>query len=97
MLSLIGKVSIAAFIVSLSFVGNVSANEWNTKQLANLKNTATPELQLMDWTKKMTASLNKKMEKQLQQIIIQAEHARVLDLKTRNMWASKNINKVLAK
>ena len=90
--SVANKVSLAAFSVCLLIAGNVSANEWDTNQSVTLDSAATPEqVKLMDWSKKMTASLNEKMNKKLQQIIIQAEFTQLLETKTRNMFASQNI------
>ena len=90
--NVVSKASLATFIVSLLIAGNVSANEGDTNQSAILDSTVTPEqVQLMDWSKKMTASLNEKMEKQLKQIIIKAEYSQLLDIKSKNMLASQNI------
>ena len=91
-LTIVSKVSLAVYMMSLLIVGNVSASEQDTNQSSIPQNPVTPEqVQLMDWSKKMTASLNEKMEKQLQQIIDQAEYVRLLDIRTRNMLASQNI------
>lgn len=91
-LTIVSKVSLAIYVMSLLIVGNVSANEQDTNQSIIQENPITPEqIQLMDWSKKMTASLNEKMEKQLQQIIAQSEYVRLLDTRTRNMLASHNI------
>jgi len=80
-LTIASKLSLAAYVVSLLMVGSVSANEQDKNQSVIPKNPITPEqVQLMDWSKKLTASLNDKMEKQLQQIIIQAEYLRLLDI-----------------
>ena len=91
-LTIVSKVSLAVYMMSLLIVGNVSASEQDTNQSIIPQNPVTPEqVQLMDWSKKMTASLNEKMEKELQQIIDQAEYVRLLDIKARNMLASHNI------
>lgn len=86
-LNLIKLISSSVLVMGLVVTANVSADELNLKEAAKSR-TAMMQNKMMDWSKKVTNSLNQKIENKLQNIIVQAEYKRLLDSKARNMLAS---------
>lgn len=88
-LNLVKLISSAVLVSGLLLTAKVSAEELNANQFVSEDITfAEDQKPLIDWTRKVSASLNQKMERKIENIIIQAEYSRSLDNKTRNMLAS---------